>query len=244
MHTECEEIYIINSLYKSLLNYCEGLHLVHMSYENQFDCVIPAAGLSARMGSWKPMTDYFGQPMILHIVEKTLKVCRRIILVTGHRGNELETFFAPYEKVSCVRNPDYRQGMFRSIQTGAQLVTTDWFFITLGDMPAIPGRLFTKLANEIDEHPSVDIIRPVYRNQPGHPVLLKRSVAAAISRLEPAADMQMVFKVHRENTGRGVYELSVDTPGSIYDVDTNDDLLKPSASFSGGRNIKGETDEH
>lgn len=176
------------------------------------------------MSSWKPLIDFMGRPMIQHIVDKTLQVCERIILVCGYRGEELEALFSPYKKVECIRNREYQYGMFSSIQTGTALVNAPWFFITLGDMPAIPAALFTRLAEEIGRDGQTDIIRPVYRGQPGHPVLLRRSVAATILEQSRKADMRRVFAAHSQKHQRKVLNLDVDTPGCVYDIDTDSDL--------------------
>ncbi|MGC9311985.1 MAG: nucleotidyltransferase family protein [Sediminispirochaetaceae bacterium] len=198
--------------------------LYSMNPESRFDCIIPVAGLSSRMCSWKPLIDFMGRPMIQHIVDKTLRVCERIVLVCGYRGEELEALFSTYKKVECIRNKEYQRGMFSSIQTGTALVNTPWFFITLGDMPAIPAALFTRLAEEIGRDGQADIIRPVYRGQPGHPVLLRRSVAAAIREQSYEADMRRVFAAHSQKHQRKVLNLDVDTPGCVYDIDTDSDL--------------------
>jgi molybdenum cofactor cytidylyltransferase len=195
-----------------------------MNPESRFDCIIPVAGLSSRMSSWKPLIDFMGRPMIQHIVDKTLQVCERIILVCGYRGEELEALFSPNKKVECIRNREYQYGMFSSIQTGAALVNAPWFFITLGDMPAIPAALFTRLAEEIGRDGQTDIIRPVYEGQPGHPVLLRRSVATTIREQSRKADMRRVFAAHSQKHQRKVLNLDVDTPGCVYDIDTDSDL--------------------
>ena len=163
--------------------------------------------------------------MIRNVVERTRRACSRIILICGYRGKELERLFSPYSRVVCVRNTAYRRGMFSSIQTGAALVETEWFFIALGDMPAVPPELFRRLAAHIDLHPEADVIRPVFRNTPGHPVLLRRSVAGTIGEMDYKASMQDTFAAHEKKTGQGVFNLSVDDiPECIYDIDTDDDL--------------------
>ena len=162
--------------------------------------------------------------MIQHVVDKSLRVCERVILVSGYRGEELEELFSTYKKVECIRNEEYKRGMFSSIQTGAALVKTPWFFITLGDMPAIPVTIFTRLAEEADRDKRTDIIRPVYRANPGHPVLLRRSVAATIREQSYEADMRTVFSVHSQKFQRRILNLDVDAAGCVYDIDTDSDL--------------------
>lgn len=195
-----------------------------MDPDHRFDCIIPVAGLSTRMSSWKPLIDFRGRPMIQHVVDKTLRVCERVILVSGYRGEELEALFTAYKKVECIRNENYQRGMFSSIQTGTALVKTPWFFIALGDMPAVPAALFTRLEAEIDRDGGTDIIRPVYRGQPGHPVLLRRSVTSTIREQSYEADMRSVFSIHSQKYQRRIVNLNVDTAGCVYDIDTDSDI--------------------
>jgi len=212
------------------LKLIEPLHLQSMRVSRKFDCIIPAAGLSSRMGSWKLMIEFSGRPLILQSVENALDACRRVILVTGHRGEELEDLFSDNSRVTCIRNHEYHRGMFSSIQTGTSIAETDWFFITLGDMPYIPVQLFEQLADRTagtSGSAEKAIIRPVYRGRPGHPVLLKRETSETIRGIDPAGSMRMVFETHSLNTGRGVLNVPVDTRGCVYDIDTLDDLPGP-----------------
>lgn len=197
-----------------------------MNHAKEFDCLIPCAGLSERMGEWKPMLAYKGKPLIMTAVENALQACRRVILVTGHRGKELEELFSQDTRIVTIRNSGYRRGMFSSIQVGTRLVDSDKFFVMLGDMPAIPVELFGTLAEQADRYPEKAIVRPVYMGKPGHPVLLERKVRGTIQGLPHDANMQRVFQVHEETHGRGVYNVAVDTPGCVYDIDTYDDLKR------------------
>lgn len=192
-----------------------------------YDCVIPCAGLSSRMGDWKPLVPYHSRPLIMGIVQTALRVSKRAILVTGYRAEELEQLFSKDRRIRTIRNEKYEQGMFSSIQTGVALVETEWFFIALGDMPMIPTELFEMLAAGAAESPEYDILRPLYREKPGHPVLLRRPVVETILRLPHTANMQKVFTAHLERTGQKVMNLPVEYPGCIYDVDTKEDLKTP-----------------
>ncbi len=55
----------------------------------RLDCVMPAAGLSSRMGDWKLMLPYQQYTILDASIENALSFCRRVILVVGYRGAEL-----------------------------------------------------------------------------------------------------------------------------------------------------------
>jgi len=70
--------------------------------------VILAAGLSSRMGAFKPLMDVGGKPMILRVIDMMHSTgAARIVVVTGHNRQALEAALSPCENVECVCNPDY-----------------------------------------------------------------------------------------------------------------------------------------
>ena len=200
-----------------------------------YDCVIPCAGLSSRMDGWKPLAEYRGRPLILSSIENALSACQRLVVVTGFRGEELEQLLAaeyPHSpQLQVIRNGEYTRGMFSSIQTGAAHINSDWLFVALGDMPDIPPHLYFQLAERIDTAARAstrhDIIRPVFRGKPAHPVLMNQRVKHTLCKMPADANMQKMFMKHAQETGGMVLEVEVYEPGSLYDIDTAEDLQNP-----------------
>ena len=132
------------------------------------DCIIPAAGFSSRMNDWKIfLKDKSGQTFLEGTVEKALQVCQRVILVGGYRFEELKNTFSFHERLVVLENPDFAKGMLSSIQKGLVQVEND-FFITPVDMPGVNELHYRTLFRLFDRK---HVIRPVYREQPGHPIL-------------------------------------------------------------------------
>ncbi len=150
------------------------------------DCVMLAAGESRRMGTWKLLLPLQGKTLIECSVEGALGACGRVILVTGHNAGELETLFGGRQDVLLVHNPDYKRGMFSSVQAGAAHVETARFFLALGDMPFVGKKLYAGLLL----HKNVPAVIPKYRGKKGHPVLLDRSVRNTILSLGPEKTMR------------------------------------------------------
>lgn len=221
----------VHSAYMKNQRHQDRHHSPHSGFSPlPFDCLIPSAGLSRRMGSWKPLVEYRGRPLIMSAVEHALSACARVLVVTGHRGEELEQLleqsYRGSERVCWVRNRHFERGMFSSIQAGATHIRSDWFFVALGDMPEIPPDLYAYLAGHTTATERLyDIIRPVYQGRPAHPVLLRSMVAQSIQDLPDDGNMQKVFEFHRQKTGRGVLEIETDEPGCLYDIDTHADLV-------------------
>lgn len=141
-----------------------------------FDCVIPAAGESVRMGRPKQLVDWEGRPLIEVTVRNALTACRRCIVVTGAASDRVSGALAGIPGVTIVHNPDYREGMLSSIIAGLGAVSTGWCFIVPGDMPALGAALFHGLAAAAEGRDQIAAIFPRLGDRRGHPVLLRSSL--------------------------------------------------------------------
>jgi molybdenum cofactor cytidylyltransferase len=98
------------------------------------------------------------------------------------------------------------------------MIESDWFFITMGDMPEIDKEIFRKLIIIRDENKGkYDIIRPMYHGKRGHPVLLHRSTITSILNEPDSSAMKHVFFSHR------VLDISMNISSTFMDIDTPED---------------------
>ncbi len=175
------------------------------------DCVIPAAGLSSRMGAWKPILPYRDSTLLDIAIEHALVFCSRVIVVAGYRADELVQRYRHQPHILVVVNPDYQQGMLSSIQKGIAAVASSWFFITHADMPCIDPQVFSLLSQM--RHAAV--VFPGNKQQTGHPVLIDAALIPCILALPTTAKMKQVLQ-----TGEEQY-LQLDASSGIYhDIDT------------------------
>jgi CTP:molybdopterin cytidylyltransferase MocA len=81
--------------------------------------VILAAGLSSRMGDYKPLLPIGGESIVRRVIGAFRRAgVKTIVLVTGHRAEELERHVAP-DGVVCLRNERYAESqMFDSARIG------------------------------------------------------------------------------------------------------------------------------
>ena len=89
-----------------------------MSYP-QLSILIPAAGVSQRLGQPKQLLQYRGKTLIQHAVDSAYSINpREIIVVTGANAEAVKdaTQTVP---VCWIHNPDWSAGMGGSIATGA-----------------------------------------------------------------------------------------------------------------------------
>jgi molybdenum cofactor cytidylyltransferase len=179
----------------------------------QSDCLIVAAGTSSRMGEWKMFLPFKSATIIEKSIENALAVCKRVILVTGFRGEELEQIFKDNRRVECIRNSNYQKGMFSSVKKGVPTIETGHFFITLGDKPGIPPSVFTKLA----ESPGPKAVFPSYKGEIGHPVLLPKAIIPVINRAHDRQNMRDILRFYPRIT------IPVQDRGVVVDIDTQTD---------------------
>jgi molybdenum cofactor cytidylyltransferase len=185
------------------------------------NCLIPAAGFSSRMGRWKLILPYKGSTIIEICILNASKICNKIILVTGHKANELTKLLDNTSKLSTVENTNFKNGMFSSLQTGVKLIESDWFFITMGDMPEIKEDIFRTLIIARDKNPEgFDIIRPMYQGKRGHPVLLHRKTIKTILEEPVSSEMKNVFTHFR------VLDIEMNLPDTFRDIDTPEEYRR------------------
>ena len=139
--------------------------------------IILAAGLSKRMGVFKPLLPVGVEPAILRCV-RTAKSAgmREIIVVTGHRDSEIRDLFSRVDEpgVTLVHNDRYIDGMFTSVCAGVSALAgdIDGFFLQPSDCCAVVPETLTDLIDEFAKTGKASVTRPVTDGRRGHPPLI------------------------------------------------------------------------
>ncbi|MDC7232483.1 MAG: nucleotidyltransferase family protein [Spirochaetales bacterium] len=141
-------------------------------------CIITAAGESSRMGCWKgSLTVPAGSEgqgettLIQKAVSTALESCQRVVVVGGRQMEHIRMLIPQDKNLQIIENPDYKEGMLSSIKRALPFVEGDFFILPM-DMPLITPVHLYHLHRSFFLNKSHQIVRPVYRGQPGHPVLL------------------------------------------------------------------------
>lgn len=179
------------------------------------DAIIPVAGYSQRMGSWKPSLHWRGRPLLTTVAELALAHCSRLLVVTGFRAREVPGLLPADSRICLLHNEDFERGMFSSIQTALPAVTAATFFVFLADMPAVPAPIVERLAR--GEVPTW--IRPAYRGRPGHPVRINRRLVPELLALDADSGAMRTVLHRYEGT-----VIDTDEPGVYVDFDRPADL--------------------
>ncbi len=184
-------------------------------------CIILAAGLSSRMGSFKPLLPIHGRPAIVHLISTMQSAgVGHCIVVTGHRAEELTASCSGLKAVSFVHNPDYSStGMLESARIGFRAIPGDCsrILLTPADIPLIPASVVRELLSA-----DAPLIYPSYHNRKGHPVVFD------------AVWLEKIISFHGEGGLRSALAalptepayLITEDPHILMDMDTPEDYQK------------------
>ena len=192
--------------------------------------VILAAGLSSRMGAFKPLMDVGGKPMILRVIDLMRSTgAAPIVVVTGHNRQALEVALSPCEDVECVCNPDYATTQqLESLRLALKALAgyTERVMISPADVPLVSVQT-ARFIRDTDG----DFVRPVWRGEYGHPVFLK----AAWFDYLMAYDGPGGLRGAMERSGCKLVDLPVEDRGTVLDNDTPQDILRLTEWMNGQR---------
>lgn len=174
--------------------------------------IILAAGLSSRAGTNKLILEIDGIPIIEKCILSMYDYCSRIIVVGGHRIEDIYEITQKFPKIDLVYNQNYINGMFSSVKMGLKFLKGDRFFITPGDLPLIKNTTYEAMLG-INE----DIVIPTYNEKKGHPVLIKTHLVDEILR-DASINSLRDFIVKK-----GSATLAIADPGILFDVDIIED---------------------
>ena len=203
----------------------------------QIGAVIVAAGMSSRMGDFKPMLN-IGSISIAQRIVATFHQAgvMRIVVVTGYNAPLLERHLANNGLV-FLRNEQYETTqMFDSARIGLSYLQDkcDRILFTPVDIP-----LFTALTVQKLIESGAPLCCPVCEGKTGHPLMLSSSLLDSI--LSDSGEGGLQGAISR--CGAEMTRIEVNDPGILHDADTpedyrallawhNEQLIRPEISVS------------
>ena len=187
--------------------------------------IVPAAGLSRRMGRPKPLLHVGGTSLIAHVVRSLREGgADRVVVVVPPADREesagiaREAEAAGAEVVLLGRETTDMRG---SIEAGLDRVgEVDAILLAPADLPGIDAALVARVVRAGRE--AGTIARPRVGAKHGHPVYLPWAVALGIRGLPEGVGVNTLV----DNPARAVVEVEVEDVGSLADVDTPDDYRR------------------
>ncbi|MFC1901319.1 NTP transferase domain-containing protein [Chloroflexota bacterium] len=187
--------------------------------KTKYAAIVLAAGLSSRLEGFKPLLSMGGETITDHVVSTFLANGVEVYLVVGWRRQELMAGIKN-KNITIVENPDYRQGMFTSVQAGLRHLPPNYaaFFAMPVDIPLVRPSTVAGLLSVAAEHPD-SIIYPVFGGRRGHPTLVPLCLAPAIMDWKGDGGLKAVLDSRREMA----LEVAVTDSNILFDVDTSED---------------------
>jgi molybdenum cofactor cytidylyltransferase len=182
--------------------------------------IVPAAGMSTRLGRNKLLLPFKGQPLIAHAVD-TLMASKvdEIIVVLGHEADQVRAAIGD-KGVRLVENPDYRLGLSTSVRAGfaAMSVQTTGIMIYLADQPLLESGEVDFLIHALAEAAKANksIVVPLYRGQRGNPVIVKATYKASLLAITGETGCRRLIKQNPDQ----VLTVEMETDHVVRDIDT------------------------
>jgi xanthine dehydrogenase accessory factor len=196
--------------------------------------LVLAAGTSSRMGRPKALVPVGGERMI----DRTLSNLRaggvdEIVVVLGHRAAEVRAA-VDFGDAAVVEAPDYRDGMSSSLRAGIHAVASgaEFLMIVLADQPFVRPETFRHLVEHAGAGDGA-IFVPTYKGVWGNPVVFARSFAPEIEKLRGEVGCRAIFPDHAGE----IREVPVDDPGTLVDIDTEEELLAVDQAIARGGDL-------
>ena len=187
--------------------------------------LVLAAGLSRRMGEFKPLLPFRGKTLIENTIDSILSSgAHQVVVVTGHRAQELEPILEKRygDRVIIARNADFAStDMLHSIRVGCRAMPEcGAFFLLPGDMPVVEGNTFRRILSQRDG--TLSVIFPTLDGYRKHPPLVDSRLIPQILDFSGDGGLRR-FWTEQEAIIRTV---SVDDAGVWVDLDTREDYCK------------------
>ncbi|MEW5724821.1 MAG: nucleotidyltransferase family protein [Thermodesulfobacteriota bacterium] len=197
--------------------------------------LVLAAGLSTRMGRFKPLLPLGGRTALELVIG-----CHRragimdIRVVAGHRADEVRPV-AENAGARVLENPAFREGMFSSVLCGLRSLRpeTEAFFVHPVDVPLVRPETLSRLKSAWDEGRDL-IIHPVFRGRRGHPPLISRQLLGTLLAWTGEGGLKRVLEPFKSET------IGVEVPDEfiLLDMDVPQDYQRLAAKKSAGSSKK------
>jgi CTP:molybdopterin cytidylyltransferase MocA len=192
----------------------------------KISAIILAAGMSTRMGAFKPLMPIGNTTAVENIIRMfRLSGIGDISIVTGFRAEDVSSALK-HQEVRLLLNESYADGMLSSIKTGIKNLHPgcEAFFILPTDIPLV--RFTTVNALSAACRPG-NILYPTFQGRRGHPPLISKCFSRSILNFNGDGGLQ-AFLSRRTSSA---VDVPVADPGILLDMDTKPDYRRILARY-------------
>lgn len=182
--------------------------------------VLLAAGSSSRLGRPKQVLPFRGRPLAQHAVDAAERAgVDEIVVVLGHRANEVAGALRLPPIARPVVNPEYGEGQSSSLRAGLRAAHPAALaaVVLLADQPSVRPEAIVTVTRAYGRGAG-PVVQATYGGRPGHPVLLDRSVWPEVDAVRGDIGARDLLAHHPE------WVVEVEVEGEVPpDVDTWED---------------------
>ena len=189
--------------------------------EHQCGIVLLAAGASSRLGSPKQLLVYGRQTLLQHSIRTALHtMAQKLVVVLGAGAAEIQVEITS-DKLSCVVNEQWKEGMASSIQCGLDYITS-WFpgiqnvLFMACDQPYVSVELLDKLVT-LQKETGSPIVASQYAGTAGIPAIFNKVLFPELMQLKGDRGARKLITAHPDKV------LTVSFPAGEIDIDTGED---------------------
>ena len=187
-----------------------------------FVAIIPAAGLSRRMGEPKLLKLFDGEPLIDHVLKAWLASrVNRVVIVAREDDLELQQHLSQFDvdvAIATPPTPQMKDTVLAGIQYTAEhypMGVNDAFLLAPADMPFLSPWLIDQVIAEHNPDAAA-IIAPCFEGAKGHPTLFPWPFVTGVYQLRDDQGLNTLWDLYFGRT----FEVPSNAP--LIDLDTPD----------------------
>lgn len=191
--------------------------------------LIVAAGLSSRMGDFKPLMEIENKPLIINTINSLRKSgIDNITIVVGYRSEDIERLVKD-ENINIIYNNKYNiTSMYDSFKLGLEKIKNncDAIIFLPGDVGFVSKYTIDLLIKEISKNKS-KIAYPMYKNTIGHPPIISSKCFDYLLSYSGENGLKGGMKYFEKDSKK------IDTPDKfiLYDMDYKEDFYRIKHEF-------------
>jgi len=182
--------------------------------------VLLAAGESTRMGQLKALLPWHGKTLLRYQVDALLAApVERIVVVLGHRREELLPILPSDPRVTTAVNDDYTSGKVSSIRTGIAAAPPGQDILLLGvDQPRPPALITEVLGAHAAAGARISVA--ACHGRGGHPVVFSAGLRPELLAItEESEGLRAVMRAHAGD----VQHVETGDPLALVNLNTPED---------------------
>ena len=195
---------------------------------NNIKKILLAAGQSKRFGDKNKLSEIInGKPIINHILDTLFEIFdpSELIVIVGHEHKIIKNLIFNKD-IKILENINYKKGIGTSIALGMNNLDTDidGVMIIPADMPYINSKDLINLEKKFMELNCVKVVMPEHNYRIGNPVILPRNYFKTLKSLKDDFGARSLIRK------KDIITLKTEF-GTIFDIDTKEELAKTKANY-------------